>query len=116
MQVNGTSIRGKAVTEFGHKELDHLLDDHIAWREKGVNGEYTVIWRRDISLANASFTVPNGEVFVLGDNRDAATDSRQFGTVPLVDIVGLADQIWFSASKQNGVRWWRIGTLVNVNH
>lgn len=116
VRVNGASIRGAAVTSFAHKELERLLDDHVAWHEKSAKGEYTVIWRRGTHSVQASFTVPNGEVFVLGDNRDAATDSRRFGTVPLVDIVGLADQVWFSKSKQNGIRWWRIGTWVNANH
>lgn len=116
IKVNGASINDGMVTSFAHHELDELLSDHIAIHEKGANGDYTVIWRKDDKPENVTFTVPNGQVFVLGDNRDASSDSRKFGTVPLVDIVGLAKQIWFSSSKQSGVRWWRIGTLVNVHH
>lgn len=41
-----------------------------------------------ITTGNIDLTVPEGEVFVCGDNRTNSLDSRAFGTVPSEDIVG----------------------------
>jgi len=116
IRVNTVPIQSVAITEFSHAELNRLLATHIAWREKCDRGAYAVIWNKDAKQENASFTVPNGQVFVMGDNRNATTDSRRFGTVPLADIVGIAKQVWFSRSSESGIRWWRMGVVIDPNY
>lgn len=56
-------------------------------------------------------TVPDGQVFVLGDNRLRSSDSRSFGTVPMQDILGKVRQVWFS-SDARGIRWERLGQVL----
>ena len=55
--------------------------------------------------------VPHGMVYVLGDNPGHSVDSRQFGFVPLSDVVSKVRQVYFSIGP-NGVRWDRIGKTV----
>lgn len=77
-------------------------------------------------------TVPAGHVFILGDNRRAAKDSRLEGFVPIEDVVGIARMIFWSreyslAPPSNpresrepvetwgSIRWDRIGQRLDAN-
>ena len=48
-------------------------------------------------------TVPPGELFMMGDNRDNSHDSRFWGTVPMDLVKGRALFIYFSTA---GTAWW----------
>jgi len=56
--------------------------------------------------------VPEGHVFMLGDNRDNSWDSRFWGPLPVENVVGTVRFIHFSWTPGEGVRWGRIGTQV----
>lgn len=51
-------------------------------------------------------TIPRGHYFLLGDNRNRSFDSREFGPVPLANIIGRADFIYWPAQD-----WSRLGRI-----
>jgi len=84
------------------RSYTETLDNGVSYAVEECHGD-------DGRLDNVGpYQVPAGHYFMMGDNRDQSQDSRviyQVGYVPLDDVVGKADRLFFSVDGENAAFW-----------
>ncbi len=84
-------------------------------KHPGIHNDPTVTREGNPSLLfdMLPIQIPEGEFFMMGDNRDHSSDSRFWGTVKYKHIVGKPWFIYFSWNKNKEVRWDRVFRTVD---
>jgi signal peptidase I len=113
LQVNGKAVQRKRVEDYrttdpygrtvSVPQYDETLPNGVTHRVIERDGDHGY-WDNTVV-----YTVPPGHFFMMGDNRDNSTDSRDessVGFVPFENFVGRAEVIFFSIDE--GASAWRI--------
>lgn len=69
---------------------------HIADGKIYINGQlFSEPYLNISTQRGGDWSVPPGELFVMGDNRNNSSDSRSWGTVPLENVIGKAEVVYW---------------------
>ena len=80
LYINGQKIRHPALQDIQYPHMDY------------------------IDMEGQPYKVPENHIFVIGDNSANSYDSRDFGAIPLSDVIGKAYKIYWPLSRRGPIK------------
>lgn len=122
-------IKGRNIY-INDKKISQVFDSSHFYYEKGIevktdryvtalgSHKFDVIYKSGLlntkrGKIDFPVTVPEGEVFVMGDNRDNSYDGRYWGFLPSAYVLGKAFVIHWSWEDNFSIRWDRIFSSID---
>ncbi len=90
------AIRGKTLYINGEEQIEPYAVHKSSQLQLPQHGKRDFMPER---------VIPDGHIFMMGDNRDNSSDSRYWGPLPIDHVKGKAMFIYFSIDTSNG--WYR---------
>ncbi len=116
LRINGQPIPVEAAGRYEYTEAEDETGTADMFLETLNGTAHPFLLSHDPLPGKRTFgpiVVPEGQLFVMGDNRDHSNDSRYWGFVPLENVRGRAMFIYFSWNgAETNVRWNRLGDWV----
>lgn len=114
LYINGLLVEREQIEDFvlrdkyGNVERYRQYIEHLP---NGVDHKILEISDEEIYDNVPEITIPEGNYFMMGDNRDRSDDSRvNVGFVPFENLVGKARRLFFSYENGDGA-WYEIWNL-----
>ncbi|MCB1874533.1 MAG: signal peptidase I [Chromatiales bacterium] len=102
LTVNGQPAEQLAIGNYQASGAGARMQGASEREEDLLGVEHRILVSPGVPSWQGEFTVPQGQYFVMGDNRDNSNDSRVWGTVPEENLVGKAFMIWMNWDPDSG--------------
>ena len=114
LYINGVQVEREQIEDFVLRDKYGNVERYRQYIEHLPNGvDHKILEISDEELYDniPEITIPAGNYFMMGDNRDRSDDSRvNVGFVPFENLVGKARALFFSYESDDGA-WYEIWNL-----